>query len=56
MIQTIKLEYGFDIEGKWEGRWRPRWPSVGIQDGRQLASKDLSDHKNNLDIKHFYFD
>ena len=27
MIQTIKLEHGFDSEGL-NLRWRPRWPSV----------------------------
>ena len=45
LIQKVKLY-----------RWRPRLPSVSIQICRQLASKDLSDHKNNLDIKHFNFD
>ena len=31
MMQTIKLEYGFDSEGK---KFKD-----GVQDGRQLASK-----------------
>ena len=47
-METIKLEYGIDSEGK---KFKD-----GVQDGRQLASKDLFDHKNNLDIKHFNFD
>ena len=55
MIQTIKLEYGFDSEGKklkmaskMAVSWHPRWPSVSF--------KELSDHKNKLDIKHFNLD
>ena len=31
MIQTIKLEYGFDSEGQ--------YLKDGVKDGRQLASK-----------------
>ena len=53
LIQKVK---NFKMASKMAISWHPRWPSVGIQDGRQLASKDLFDHKNNLDIKHFNFD